>query len=160
VARIDPHKGQTVRIFFTGESLPTDRETVFWLNLLDVPPAPGADAPENSLQLAFRSRIKLFYRPSGLEGSPEQAPEKLTWNLQAAPGGKTAVKVTNPTPYHVSFSAFEVGAAKFDEGGMVGPGETRVFDLKGSAGSSTTVTYHAISDYGGFIDGEAVIGTK
>src|SRR5437868_3111030 len=48
--RVDPAKGQSLRVIYTQEPLPADRETVFWLNVLEVPPraqTPGT----NSMQL-------------------------------------------------------------------------------------------------------------
>ncbi|WP_312394268.1 fimbria/pilus periplasmic chaperone [Mixta calida] len=45
VTRIEPHQGQTLRINFTGEgfNLPSDRESVYWLNVLDIPPKASVD---------------------------------------------------------------------------------------------------------------------
>lgn len=40
VFRIEPHTGQTLRIIYTGEKLPHDRESLFWLNVLDIPAKP------------------------------------------------------------------------------------------------------------------------
>ncbi len=102
VARIDPGRGQTLRIIYTGEPLPQDKESVFWLNVLEIPPKPSGDeADANKLQLAFRTRIKFFFRPSGLKGEPGEAPAQLVWRL--APSGKQpALEARNPTPYHVS----------------------------------------------------------
>lgn len=71
VVRIDPEKGQAVRMIFTGATLPQDRESLYWFNMLEVPPKPTKmiEAGSNLLQLAFRTRIKLFYRPANLEYS-------------------------------------------------------------------------------------------
>ncbi|CAB3793489.1 putative fimbrial chaperone YadV [Paraburkholderia ultramafica] len=135
VARIDPGKGQTLRILYTGEALPKDRESVFWLNVLEVPPKPAAsDAGANRLQMAFRSRIKLFFRPTGLKGSADDAPAQVTWSLVQT-GNHAALEARNPTPYHVSFSSLELmgggKTATFEDGGMVNPGETQTFPLSG-----------------------------
>lgn len=35
--RVESGKGQTLRITYTGDTLPSDRESVFWLNVLEVP---------------------------------------------------------------------------------------------------------------------------
>jgi len=66
VFRVDPKKGQTMRLLYTREPLPDDRESVFWLNLLEVPPKPQDAEDSNFLQMAFRTRIKIFYRPVAL----------------------------------------------------------------------------------------------
>ncbi|MGT2494589.1 fimbria/pilus periplasmic chaperone [Cupriavidus basilensis] len=97
-----------LRIVYTQEPLPADRETVFWLNVLEVPSK--KEGAENALLFAFRSRIKVFFRPVQLT-DVDAAPGKLAWKLVTVegqgPGGKTAkqlaVEVSNPTPYYVSF---------------------------------------------------------
>jgi chaperone protein EcpD len=159
IARIDPTKSQTLRIVYTGEPMPTDRESVFWLNVLEIPPKPrAADADLNRVQLAFRSRIKLFYRPDQLKGSSADAPAQLTWRLTRV-DGKPAVEAHNPTPFHVSLTEISVQAgdrrASFDDGGMVGPGETRAFPLKGDApeAAGASVHYTSLNDYGGAVSG-------
>ncbi|MEM5385085.1 fimbria/pilus periplasmic chaperone [Paraburkholderia phymatum] len=160
-ARIDPAKAQTLRIIYTGEPLPQDKESVFWLNVLEVPPKPtGELADVNKLQLAFRTRIKLFYRPSGLKGVATDAPAQLSWRITQS--AKTpAIEARNPTPYYVSFASLEVSAGgktlKNDDGGMVAAGETAVFPLTGEGvpAAGAKVHYRAINDWGGPIDGEA-----
>lgn len=160
ISRIDPAKGQTLRIIYTGEALPRDKESVFWLNVLEVPPKPSADeAGANRLELAFRSRIKMFFRPAGLKGAAADAPAQLAWRLTRA-GDSPAVEAHNPTPYYVTITGVTVGTggreATFDEGGMVAPGERTVFPLKGSiAALPAQVNYHALNDFGGDLGGTA-----
>lgn len=65
--RLGSQRGQVLRILGADLSgLPQDRESLFWLNVLGLPPK--AQASQGSVQLAYRTRIKLFYRPSGLAG--------------------------------------------------------------------------------------------
>ncbi|UMZ14258.1 fimbria/pilus periplasmic chaperone [Pseudomonas sp. MPFS] len=160
ITRIDPAKSQTLRIVYTGESLPKDRETVFWLNVLEVPPEPSAkDADANRLQFAFRSRIKLFYRPENLSGSSADALAQLTWRLMQI-DGRPAIETHNPTPFYVSLTEISVlsgtRSATFDDGGMVKPGETRAFPLKGDTlpAAGARVRYTFLNDYGGAVSGE------
>lgn len=157
VARIDPGKGQTLRIFHTGEAMPQDRESVYWLNVLEVPPIAKDEAGLNKLQLAFRTRIKLFYRPAGLAGSAQEAPAKIQWRLLRN-GGQAALEARNPTAFFVSLASMEVAgagsSARFDQGGMVGPGETKEFPLTGEVPAGPlTLHYQAINDFGGAITG-------
>ncbi len=161
IARIDPGKAQTLRIHYTGERLPADKESVFWLSVLEVPPKPGTEEMDaNKLQLAFRSRIKLFFRPAGLPGEASDAPARIAWRIVKADHG-LALEARNPTAYHVSFSGLALldGAhsASNDAGGMVAPGKTATFPLAGNVDpdKAATVRYQAINDYGGPIDGEA-----
>ncbi|MGY4730737.1 fimbria/pilus periplasmic chaperone [Burkholderia pyrrocinia] len=155
VSRVDPGKGQVLRILQDGTALPKDKESVFWLNVLDIPPRPdGFDASNNYLQLAFRTRIKLFYRPPGLPGSSDDAPAALRWTLERA-NGHEVLLAANPTAYYVSLSSVAVtdgsGKTANNDGGMVAPGQTQVFPLAGNVAPSAALTahYRAINDYGG-----------
>lgn len=65
VVKINSGEGQALKVAaHNAAALPTDRESVLWLNVLDVPPLPrNNDDGANYLQVALRSRIKLLYRP-------------------------------------------------------------------------------------------------
>lgn len=153
--RMDPHQGQSLRIVYTHEPLATDRESLFWLNVLEVPPKPtGADmAGRNLLQLAVRSRLKLFFRPDGLRGDPLQAPAQLTWRVVAADAGQ-ALEVHNPTPYYITFNAVTLNVDGKDyaaDTGMVAPLSTlrlALATLPHAPAAGTPVAYTTINDYG------------
>lgn len=153
--RMEASKEQSLRIVFTKEPLPADRESLFWLNVLEVPPKPTGPQAEgqNLLQLALRSRLKLFYRPTGLAGDPLKAPAALTWKV-VADGKGFALKVHNPTPYYVTLTDVQVtvGAANAAaEIGMVDPMGDLSLPLHDGAPKPTAgsvVTYSAINDYG------------
>ncbi|WP_176080473.1 fimbria/pilus periplasmic chaperone [Paraburkholderia tropica] len=161
MSRIDPGKGQTVRVLYTGEPLAKDRETAFWLNVLEVPPKPtAAQAGANYVQLAFRSRIKFFFRPDGLPGSADDAPGKLVWRLDTT-SAKPALTVANPTPYHITIIEAHVGAEPnaptFDEGTMVEPGGQQTLRLSGPVRAGAKVMFTTINDYGGPVHHEATL---
>jgi chaperone protein EcpD len=165
IFRMDGHKSQTLRMMYTGDALPQDRESVFWLNVLDVPPKAKAAQDVNTLQFAFRTRIKVFARPKGLPGTPEKAAEELTWKIvPSADKNGYAVSATNPSAYHVSFSEIDVVSGnqtyKNEIGGMVEPKGTMVFPIKNlnAIPSGARVKYIAISDFGGAMPNEAPLG--
>lgn len=167
LARIDAGRAQTLRIIHTGAAMPQDKESLFWLNVLEVPPKPkSTGGTDNMLQLAFRSRIKLFYRPRGLAGTPADAPAQVRWRLATADGAP-AIEAHNPTPYHVSFTVLDVldGKAAGNAqaapipAGMVAPGEARRFPLPAGMQVATgaRMRYRAINDYGGDLEGQASV---
>lgn len=157
--RLDPDKGQAIRVMYTKEALPTDKETLFWINVLEVPPK-SADDGRNLLEFAFRTRIKLFFRPPGLAGTVNGAPEKLSWQLVKGAGGKgISLQVTNATPYYVNFAyvGLKIGErriaqdSKTAKGGMVAPGGTTNFLLDELASQPTgdlMAEFEVISDFG------------
>lgn len=162
VFRLDPNKAQALRIIYTKEPLPQDRESLFWLNVLEVPPKGEGG---NQLQLAFRSRIKLMFRPQGLAGSAEDAPSQVRWEMVAAEGGKGhALRATNPTAYHVNLGQVELDAngRRFDAGSSyVPPHGSKLFPITGLAqrpSGPAEVVFSAINDYGGPLKGRQPLG--
>ncbi|MGA4633001.1 fimbrial biogenesis chaperone [Pseudomonas solani] len=151
IFRVDPGKGQSLRVAFIEEALPQDRETVFWFNMLDVPPLPETD-DGNYMQFAIRTRLKLFYRPEKLAGSPERAIEQVTWRLVSTSSG-AALRATNGSAFHVSLSDLAVqdrGRTYPSQGGMVAPHASHDFPLTDPATprASAAVVLHWINDYG------------
>ncbi len=151
VSRVDPKSGQTISISYTNANLPQDRETVFWVNILDIPAKPQSQdsaASDNYLQLSVRSRIKLFYRPDNLKGSALAAPKALQWKLS-----NNQLNVTNPTPYYVNFanikgiSSTGTTSELIPKGLMVAPFQSQNVDLKNNSIQKIKLT--SINDYGG-----------
>ena len=160
--RLDPTKGQSLRLVYTHEPLPADRESLFWLNVLDIPPR-GATNPDlpNQLELAFKHRMKVFFRPVGLTGSAADAPARLTWKLLTKDGKLVGIEATNPTPYHVSLTqliATVAGQPVSAKADMVEPFASRSFDLPAplsTASGAVALEYWFVNDYGGNVKGSA-----
>jgi len=108
VARMEPGNGQSIRILRSRDGLPQDRESLFFFNTLEVPPAAdkGNTESNNFIQIAFRGRWKFFYRPKGLPFSAARAPDMLQFSLDT--DGRAQVRIHNPSPYHVTISNLEL----------------------------------------------------
>ncbi|URL57932.1 fimbria/pilus periplasmic chaperone [Luteibacter flocculans] len=161
--RIDPGQGHALRIVHVGDSAPRDRETLYWLNVLEIPPkAPEAEG-KNVLQFAFRHRLKLFHRPAGLKSPPESAASMLRWTMDRK-DKLISLRVDNPSPYYVSFHAIDVVGEKDATrmalgGGMVAPGASAHFTLPPDkrAVRVTKVDFSTINDYGATLPSSATV---
>ncbi len=153
ISRVDAQKGQTLRITALPKTseLSQTQETLYWLNILDIPPKPTVknqgDVPENFLQLAIRSRIKFFYRPSGLKQDITTAPEKIQWVRQG-----TQLRLKNPTPYHITITSLvqDQAGKRIDllsEGLMLKPFSEENLTLKFA--NTSNMIFTTINDYGG-----------
>ncbi|MGE7959003.1 fimbrial biogenesis chaperone [Pseudomonas sp. NPDC089530] len=155
LVRLGGKKQQVLRILYLGQGLPTNKESVFWLAVQEIP---QKAKNENALQIAIRQRVKLFYRPANLPDIAANAAKSLQWKL-VEQGGKTALSVTNPSAYHVSFSGSTVKLRTGKDTApytaameMLAPGATRVAVLKGAPGvrsGAGLVEFDSINDYGG-----------
>lgn len=159
INRVDGGKGQTLRIINT-EPLSKDKESVFWLNVLEIPAIDPAMQGKNYMQMAFRTRIKLFYRPDFLSMTQEEALSKMTFKAK----GK-GIEVSNPGPYYFNTSNIElyVNDKKYlSDGVMISPEDNNLFvfnDLnKVPSGAKLVINY--INDYGAIKSINKTVGLK
>ena len=156
ITRVEAKKGQTLRLVYTGDDAASKKqETVFWLNVLDVPPMPK-DQDANFLQVAVRSRLKIFFRPEGLPGNPNQTAEGLNWSVVQA-GHGYALRARNTGAFHVSLATVQLVAGNKtfsvdkDDMKMVAPGASVDLPLPGLAGqpgAGARIDYQWVTDYG------------
>ena len=164
--RLDPTKVQSLRVVYTHDPLPENRESLFWLNVLDIPPraAANSDAP-NQLDLAFKHRMKVFFRPVGLAGSAADAPARLTWKLLSKDGKLVGIEANNPTAYHVSLvqvTATAGGHPVNVKADMVDPFASRSFELPdpvAAPNGTVAIEYLFVNDYGGNVKATASAST-
>ena len=144
VLKLGGNKDAILRFIYSGAGLPTDRETVYWVNVQEIPPAAKQ---ENVLQIAIRTRVKLFYRPAGLRTSLPQEAKALVWKKQ----GNTLV-VTNNGPLHVTLGTLHLkqGANKWAvNADMLKPMSTTEIAIPAKARSANNLSFTFINDFGG-----------
>lgn len=154
IFRMDGNKKQTLRIIYTQEKpLAKDRETLFYFNLLDIPPMPKADelGGQNYLQFSLLSKLKFFYRPKDLKPTLDKAYHNLT-----AQKSTTGLTIANPTPYYMTISNVAVLTNKddttplgeTDKTPMIAPFDKANIEL-GVPSNAQFVKVELINDYGG-----------
>jgi len=136
--RIDPGQENILRISLMSEALPQNKESLFWLNILSVPPATDK---KNSLQFSVNSKMKLIYRPSSLVGKQAASAYK---QLQFSHSGNQLM-VSNPTPYYINLFSVSVNNVPIKDVRMVPPNA----NITLNATEGNKVSWKAINDAGG-----------
>lgn len=149
VVKVPAHSGQQLRVKYIGGKLPSDRESVFYLNVLDIPPVPEDLKGKSIMQLAIRSRIKLFYRPAGLKISPKDMADKLVLTREG-----NDITIYNPSPYYITLSSLRINKENniLKQGLMIEPFSKKSIETQKSLlnGRSASIIY--IDDYGASIE--------
>lgn len=159
VYRIDQGKGQSVRLIYNGMKLPDDRESVYWFNLLEIPAVNETYQQKDRLELAFRTRIKIFYRPASLTMDSTANADKLRWTVKGS-GKSGRVIVNNPTPYYFNFGQMQASAGNSVSPltfGMVAPYSEAVFSPAGDQGlpqNIRSINFELLNDHGSAIAGK------
>ncbi|WP_392553573.1 fimbrial biogenesis chaperone [Orbus wheelerorum] len=148
VARVEAKAGQALRIKLIDKySLPTDRESLWWLNILDIPPMNKVEdeKDKNTLQLAIRSRFKFIYRPINL-GKPELAVGQLIFKTN----GKKLI-ISNPTPFFITITKIAENHNYLylnSSAIMLAPKSTKTIQLDKILKHGETLVINNINDYG------------
>ena len=137
-------KGQNIlRVIATNaQNLPSDKESLFLLNVKAIPAKSEEQRNQNVLQIALKTTIKLFYRPANLKGTLPEAVEKLQWGAQ---GGKLTVH--NPSGFNVVVSELLINnTASKDIPEVIKPGSTVTTGT--AVKNSDTLVLSYINEYG------------
>lgn len=128
----------TLRLIYDGAALPNDKESLFTLSIAAIPSGkPGS----NSVQMGFRSSMKLIYRPAGLTGDPALAYRQLRWSRR-----QNGLAVSNPTPYYITLFSLDINGRPVNNAGVVAPFATRL--IAGCAQAACLLRWQSINDYG------------
>lgn len=149
VSRVDGKMSQTIRIRHVGDTLPKDRESLFYFNLLDIPPKAAGSDTQSQIQLSVRSKLKFFYRPEKLPYPVTEAYDKVSFHL----AGQT-LTVKNPTPYYITYSHIGLlhdkkELVEIDTADMIAPFSEQNYTIKKAVPQANQVEWFVINDYGG-----------
>lgn len=168
ILRLEGKRSQRLRVLFAGSGapLPGDRESVFWLNVLEIPPK-VSNSTASQMQMAFRTRIKLFYRPQSLQNiSTSHIQDQLSFSLIKQANGSQLL-VSNPTPFHLTLLEMSLGRDKnqitatvVPENGMIAPKGQADFSMgqtQGAVNTGIKVFYSVLDDFGTVIPAEQTL---
>ncbi|WP_434525954.1 fimbrial biogenesis chaperone [Photorhabdus asymbiotica] len=146
VVKIDGNNGQQLRIKHTSSNLPTDRESLFYLNVLDIPPVAENIADKNVMQIAIRTRIKFFYRPEKLSISPKQIKQHIVLKRDG-----NQLKLVNSSPYFlnvVGLKSSDTQPNLLNEGTIIQPLSSHSFSTNEKVKVSDKLTLAIVDDFG------------
>lgn len=102
IFRLEPKQMQGIRITYNDTLLPGDRESVYWLNIYEVPPVDKRNEQHSYLTMTMNTQIKIFYRPATLTKIDDIA-SRMSFSAGQDQHG-SFIECHNPTPYHISFT--------------------------------------------------------
>lgn len=145
VAKVASDSGQQLKIKVMPNMLPGNKESLFFLNVLDIPPNNPDSAGKNVLKFAMQNRIKLFYRPKGIAPVNKSTFQKLAIKRS----GKTFT-IRNDAANWITVSEVKASNVKINnESIMVAPLSSQDVPLKNVNASQYSLTI--IDDYGNYI---------
>lgn len=142
--RINPNQEKQIRISLAGDAtqLPRDRESLLYFNVLGVPPKEGND--DNVISIVLQSKLKLFFRPKGLQ----KYSTANGWfeEMNVRKNGNTLI-LENPSPYHIVIYGFknQSGSKPIEKDVIVKPFSNESVNIK--LGNTPEILF--VNDFGG-----------
>ncbi|MGD9427237.1 molecular chaperone [Pantoea sp. NSTU24] len=149
VFRLEPHAIKGVRIIYNGRPVRRDRESLYWFNIYEIPPERKDVVMENGVLVTMNTQIKLFYRPSGVITTPEQAISAVTCHK----AGIQIMQCYNPSPIHLSVIAVQIDsyrstARALDSDLMIPPLAEKKINLSKDIPDSFSAEFRYVNDSG------------
>ncbi len=155
IFRVEPNSGQSLKMIYNGMNLPQDKESVFWFNLLEIPPVDTSNIGQK-LEIAFRTRIKVFYRPAALlKIKMPDITKFLHWSVIHDTEHGIRFRVENMGPFYFSFDDGTVFIDNKKVGvkmNMVPPKSSAIFFPEQRVTSFSEFEYSFINDLGVKVD--------
>lgn len=143
VLKILPGEKRELRIMTTGKGLAADRESLYWLNVYQIPPeVKGAQAGEK-VRLALRNQLKVLWRPANTGVLTEKSINLLNFRYE---GG--VIYAVNDSSWNITLS--DVSLGEYSRSGIVVPPRTRsmIFNSASPAMRNNKINFTVINDEG------------
>jgi P pilus assembly chaperone PapD len=155
IFRLNEHESRAVRLQFIGnpKSLPENKESLFWLNALEIPQKTQSKEGEALLQIAFRTRIKVFYRPQALAQLNVESEVGKIKALTVSCDNETCIRLENKSPFHYTLLKITLGSGKeinnLPDDGIISPFSLLDVPLGKSVSVNETIkSFTWVDDYG------------
>lgn len=111
-SKMDPLKINEIKIFYSGDytSLPQDRESLYWVNIFEIPPIDAKTLEDNKVTLSMLTQVKLIYRPIKLKTNAAELRKslaKVTYKIESVQC-ETSLILNNPTPYIANIASLSL----------------------------------------------------
>jgi len=166
VFSMQPKTMKGLRLIYNQQSLPKDRESVFWINLYEIPPTRPVIPPlQPSVTMAMNTQMKIFYRPKAVVAAEKDAPKPM-FTLKKE-DNHYVLLCDNPSPVYLSFSrlALRIGQQNYpvqqESDMMTPPFGSKKYRIDGivqsGAMSSAMVNAAIIDDQGNAVAQQYVV---
>lgn len=150
---MQPGELRTLRLLLSSrQQLATDRESLFWLNIYQIPPVTqDIKNHPRKLVLPLRLRLKILIRPTELKAPTEAEEKKLRFIAK-----ENTIRIVNPTSWYMSLT-LTMDNKKSIGDIMVAPKTALDVPLTRSPTPGASINYAVINDSGNWRQYTAIL---
>lgn len=158
--RLESKQVQALTIIKSDEIKNQETESVYWLNLYEIPPSDAVINDKPKVDLTMNTQHKVFIRPKSLEQYPDNIIDYLSFKV-IQKGDSWQLLCKNTSKFHVSFTGLSVTSkgenpifVEQEMDMMSSPQSERGYTLQHSPNEhSSEVNFNYIDDNGGMRKG-------
>lgn len=159
VFKIKPSEGQSVSLNYIGKDLPQDRESVFHLHMLQIPPVRKSNKSAQQLIVLQKTEIKIFYRPNIKGFNINKIDDYLTFTKNKA----GVITCINSSPFFLNIVGGSISQEESAVNGvseklspiMISPYSQHSWSINHSyIKKASKVRYTYVNDQGAFVGKE------
>ncbi|MEZ6878812.1 fimbria/pilus periplasmic chaperone [Enterobacter sp. KBR-315C3_2022] len=145
VLKMQPNEVRNIRLLLVStEDLPQNKESIFWLNILQIPPNTNQVSKEkNKLILPLRIRLKVFVRPKSVGDITSDDFDKILFSKV----NSNTVIIKNPTKWYITIPSLRIADIK-SKPIWLGPFSHISLHVKNEINEKESVTFDVIDDVG------------
>ncbi|MNB60045.1 Chaperone protein FocC precursor [compost metagenome] len=143
VLKIQPGEQRELRIMTTGAGLADDRESLFWLNIYQIPPEKKTSSTGEKVRLALRNQLKVLWRPKKIEVLTEKSINLLSFRYE-----RGIIYAVNDSSWNITLA--DVSSGDYSTSGIVVLPHSRsmIFNSAPPAMLNNTINFVVINDEG------------
>ncbi len=145
VVRVKGNSGQQIKIKKMANALPDNKESIFYFNVLDIPPNAKDQDGKNTLKFAMQNRLKMLFRPKGVEAVTQNSIKKLTFSCNSR-----GLNLQNATANWITVPKIEANKVQLNgKTILLPPLSSQILQLRNNGSSQYVVTI--IDDRGNYV---------
>lgn len=143
VLKMLPGERRELRILTSGRGLLTDRESLYWLNIYQIPPEVKNSPVGEKVRLALRSQLKVLWRPENIGVLTEESINLLYFSYR-----HSGIYDDNRSDWNISLS--EVNFGNYSITGIVIPPHSarQIFNISPPSKWNNKINFTVINDEG------------
>lgn len=144
--KANPAKSHMLRVTVNPSTLPTDKETQFWLysKFFDQEKV----TEQNKIKVNYINRLKVFYRPDGINTDIYEAIKNINWKVK-----KGRLIAENKYPLNISMTMVTINGKRYSTSEIIRPFSSWTSPIKVDS-DKFAIKWSAVNDYGTAIEFE------
>lgn len=116
VFQVNPQRAARIQVVIDDKQLPKDRESMFWLYTKAYPAQKVDDKAQSKMMFNYAFQMKVFYRPSSIQGTYIDAAKSLIWYAENG-----QLHVRNDSAFNISLVGVEINQKHVDTNKVISP---------------------------------------